>query len=61
MSFIECCAEKIYGKLLYIQISQIISFEKHIKFIPNEQWYVIHTPIGVYFTTYNMPSLIIQS
>lgn len=64
--FIQCCNDKIYGNRVYVNINLIVSFEKHIKLIPNEQWYLIKIIDGTKlytlydFTTqitYNLPDL----
>ena len=59
MSFIQCCKDKVYGPKVYVSLTQIISFEKYVKIVPNEQWYLIITTDGSqFYTLYDFTSLI---
>jgi len=58
MSFIQCCKEKVYGPKVFININQIVMFEKHIKVIPDEQWYVAVMSNGErFYTLYDLTAL----
>lgn len=56
--FIHACKDKIYGPNIWININNISSFEKHIKILPSEQWYLIITTNNqAYYTMYDMNTL----
>ena len=55
--FIECCKDKVYGPKVYVNLNHIVLVEKHLKFIPDEQWYSITTVNGEkLFTLYGFAS-----
>lgn len=60
--FIQSCKDKVYGQKIWININNIVSFEKYVKMIPDEQWYIIKTTNGeLYFTTYDFNKLSIPN
>ena len=57
--FIKACKYGVEGDLIYINVNNIVSFEKSKKYYNNEQWYVVLTNNEtLYYTNYNMESLV---
>lgn len=55
MSYIQCRKDNIDGLRVYINLTQIVSFEKYTKTIPNEQWYqIVTTNGGKFYTLYDL-------
>jgi hypothetical protein len=52
--FVVACKEKIYGPKIWVNLNNVTSFEKSVKLLPDEQWYLVKTTDGSsYYTTYD--------
>lgn len=60
--FVQACKEKPYGQNIWVNLNNISSFEKNLKVVPNEQWFLIKANDGcTYYTTYNLSNLSIYT